>query len=196
VEFGILGPLEVWHDGRPVRVTGAKQRALLAILLLHVGEVVSSDRLMDDLWADQTPAAGTTALRVRVSQLRKALRCGDDLLATHAPGYVLRVEPGKLDLWRFESLVEEGDRALARGDPSGAVDRLNDAHALWRGSPLADFAYAPFAQAPIARLEELRLSAIELRIDAELSLGRHTGLIGELQGLVSEHPLRERLWGS
>jgi DNA-binding SARP family transcriptional activator len=195
VEFGILGPLEVWHDGRPVRVTGAKQQALLAILLLHVGEVVSSDRLMDDLWGDQTPVSGTTALRVHVSQLRKALGCGDDLLVTHAPGYVLRVEPGKLDLWRFENLVEEGDRALARGDPSGAVDRLNEAHALWRGPPLADFAYAPFAQAPIARLEELRLSAIELRIDAELSLGRHTGLIGELQGLVSEHPLRERLWG-
>jgi DNA-binding SARP family transcriptional activator len=195
VEYGILGPLEVWHDGRPVRVTGAKQRALLAILLLHAGEVISSDRLMDDLWGEQAPAAGTTALRVRVSQLRKALRGGDDLLITHPPGYVLRVEPGKLDLWRFESLVAEGDRALARGDPAAAVERLNEALALWRGAPLADFAYAPFAQVSTARLEELRLSAIELRIDAELSLGRHAGLIGELQAAVSEHPLRERLWG-
>ena len=195
MEFGILGPLEVRHDGRPVVLAGARQRALLAILLLHAGEVVSNDRLMDDLWGERTPAAGATALRVRVSQLRKALRGGDDLLVTHPPGYALRVEPGRLDLWRFERLVADGDRALARDDPEEAADLLREALGLWRGPPLADFAYAPFAQAPIARLEELHLAALELRIDAELVLGRHARIIGELQALVGEHPLRERLWG-
>jgi DNA-binding SARP family transcriptional activator len=94
VEFRILGPLEVWHDGTPLRVTGDRQRALLAILLLYAGEVVSADQLMDDLWGDALPAAGITALRVRVSRLRKALGCGDDLVAARAHGYVLLVGPG------------------------------------------------------------------------------------------------------
>jgi DNA-binding SARP family transcriptional activator len=195
VEFRILGPLEVWHEGRPVPVAGTTQRALLAVLLVHAGEVVSSDRLMDALWGDEQPATGATALRVRVSQLRRALHDRGELLVTQAPGYALRVGPAQLDLARFERLLSDGERALARGDAEAALATLREALALWRGAALADFAYAAFAQAPIMRLEELRLAALELRIEAELALGRHAPLTGELQALVAEHPLREGLCG-
>ena len=193
MDFRILGPLEVSHEGRPVPVAGARQRELLALLLLDAGRVVSADRLMDALWGEAQPAAGATALRVRVSQLRKALRPGGELLVTRAPGYALLVPRDGLDLWRFERALDEGERALAT-DPERAVDTLTRALGEWRGAPLVDVAYAPFAQAAIVRLEELRASALELRIEAELSLGRHRRLIGDLQGLVGEHPLRERLW--
>jgi DNA-binding SARP family transcriptional activator len=194
VDFRILGPLEAWHEGRPVRVAGERQRALLAILLLHAGEVVPSDRLIDDLWGDSPPSAGATALRVRVSQLRKAL--GDDgrLLVARAHGYSLQIEPDQLDLHRFERLVADGERALAGGNRASARDRLGDALALWRGPALADFTYAPFARAAIRRLDELRLAAVELRIEADLALGRHAVLVGELETLVADHPLHERFW--
>jgi DNA-binding SARP family transcriptional activator len=195
VDFRILGPLEVWHDGRAVTLSGARQRTLLAILLLHAGEVVPSDRLMDDLWGEKQPAAGHTALRVRVSQLRKALGPGGELLVTQPPGYALRIQPSQLDLSRFEHMVADGERALSAGEPERAVELLGEALGLWRGAPLADLPYAPFAQAPVVRLDELRLAALELRIDAELTLGRHRRLAGELQALVTEHPLRERLCG-
>jgi DNA-binding SARP family transcriptional activator len=194
VDFRILGPLEIWDDGVALRVAGDRQRALLAILLLHAGEVVSSDRLMEDLWGHSQPAAGGAALRVRVSQLRKALADDGSLLAARAHGYVLAIEPGQLDLHRFERLFGDGERALAGGDPSLAGERLRDALALWRGPPLADFAYAPFAQAAIARLNELRLAAVELRIEVDLALGRHAAIVGELETLVADHPLRERFW--
>ncbi|MGH2968517.1 MAG: AfsR/SARP family transcriptional regulator, partial [Solirubrobacteraceae bacterium] len=131
MEFGILGPLEVWHDGRAVPISGARQRALLAILLLHAGEVVSSDRLMDDLWGETPPAAGHTALRVRVSQLRKALGPGGDLLVTQPPGYVLRILASQLDLPRFERMVADGEGALGAGEPERAVGVLGEALALW-----------------------------------------------------------------
>jgi DNA-binding SARP family transcriptional activator len=192
VDFRILGPLEIWDDGVPVRVAGERQRALLAILLIHVGEVVSSDRLMDDLWGDSQPTAGATALRVRVSHLRKALRDDGDLLAARAHGYVLRIEADQLDLHRFERLVGEGEQALSDGEAALARERLSDALALWRGPPLADFAYAPFAHAAVVRLEELRLATVELRIEADLALGRHAAVVGELETLVADHPLRER----
>ena len=195
MEFRILGPLEVWYDGRAVTLSGARQRALLAILLLHAGEVVPSDRLMDDLWGEKLPTAGHTALRVRVSQLRKALGPGGDLLVTQPPGYALCIQPSQLDLSRFEHLVADGERALRAGEPERAVELLAEALGLWRGAPLADLPYAAFAQAPVVRLEELRIAALELRIDAELALGRHRRLAGELQALVAEHPLRERLCG-
>jgi DNA-binding SARP family transcriptional activator len=195
VDFRILGPLEVWRERAPLRLTGDRQRALLAILLLSAGEVVSADRLMDDLWGDALPAAGTTALRVRVSRLRKALGVGNDLLAARSHGYVLLIERDDLDLHRFERLVSEGERALARGDPSLAGERLREGLALWRGPPLQDFAYEPFAQRAIVRLQELRLAAYELWFDAELALGRHAQMVGELEALVAEHPLRERLCG-
>ena len=194
MEFRILGPLEVWHEGSPVRIPGARQRELLAILLLHAGEVVSTDRLMDALWGEGQPAAGATALRVRVSQLRKALGPGGKTLVTRTPGYALLLERDGLDLRRFERELDEADRALGAGDAAGAVEHAQSALSLWRGPPLADCAYASFAQAAIARLEELRFSALELRIDAELALGRHGRIVGELQALVQAHPLRERLW--
>jgi DNA-binding SARP family transcriptional activator len=191
VDFRILGPLEVSHDGRSVPVTGARQRELLALLLLDAGHVVSSDRLMEELWGADQPAAGSTALRVRVSQLRKAL--GADVLVTRPPGYALLVPRDGLDLWRFERGLYEGERALAT-DPQRALDALTQALSEWRGRPLVDVAYAPFSQAAVVRLEELRASALELRIEAELTLGHHVRLIGELQALTSENPLRERLW--
>jgi DNA-binding SARP family transcriptional activator len=190
VEFRILGPLEVLEGGRPLPVVGEKQRALLAVLLLHANEVVSTDRLLDELWGRRPPAAGSTALRVRVSQLRKALG-KHDVLSTRAPGYALRVDRDELDLHQFERLVEEAEGA----QPALAAAKLHEALSLWRGEPLADFAYAPFAQAAIGRLEELRVVALEKRIEADLNMGRHADLAGELRDLVREHPLRERLRG-
>jgi DNA-binding SARP family transcriptional activator len=191
VDFRILGPLEVHHDGRAVPLPGARQRELLALLLLDAGRVISTERLMDDLWGDDQPTAGRTALRVRVSQLRKALP--GDVLVTRPTGYALQVERDELDLWRFERRLAEGERAL-RSDPQRAVESLTGALAEWRGRPLADLAYAPWAQAPVVRLEELRAAALELRVEAELALGHHGRLVGELQALVAEHPLREHLW--
>lgn len=191
MEFRILGPLEVWAGGGEVPLGGPKPRALLTVLLLHPNEVVPTDRLIDDLWGERSPEDAAAALRVNVSRLRKAL--SQDVLATRAPGYALRVEPDELDLHRFERLVDEGRSLLARGLAADASERLDDALGLWRGPALADFAYESFAQAAIARLEEIRLAALELRIDADLALGRHDELVGELEGLVTEHPLRERL---
>jgi DNA-binding SARP family transcriptional activator len=195
VEFRILGPLEVWHDGGLVPVTGGKQRAILTVLLLHAGEVVSTDRLIDALWGAEPPEAGATALRVRLSQLRKALGDAGELIVTRPPGYVLALQADQLDLRRFERLVAAADRAMTDGAAAEAVETITEALSLWRGPPLADLAYEAFAQAPVVRLEELRLAALELRVDAELTLGRHAQLIGELQVLAREHPLRERLWG-
>ena len=195
MDFRILGPLEVWHEGRQVAVAGARQRELLAVLLLHAGEAVSTDRLMDHLWGERQPAAGTTALRVRVSQLRKALGAGGDALVTRPPGYALVVDPDRYDLRRFERGLDEAERALRAGDAEAAREAAEAALALWRGAPLVDFAYAPFAQPAIVRLEELRATALELRVEAELALGRHGRMVAELQALVAENPLRERLWG-
>ena len=193
IEFRVLGPLEVVDDGRPLALGSPKQRALLAVLLLHRGEVVSSDRLIDELWGERPPASAIKIVQGYVSSLRKVL--GEGLLLTAGRGYLLQVEPGHTDVDRFESLVAEGRRALRDGDADLAVTRLQDALGLWRGPALADFAYQTFAQPEIARLEEARLSALEDRIDAELELGEHTRLVGELEALVREYPLRERLVG-
>ncbi len=192
MDFRILGPLEIWDEGAEVHLSGDRQRALLAILLLHAGEAVSTDRLMDDLWGDSQPAAGTTALRVRVSQLRKALGEDGDRLAARAHGYVLSRSRSARPAPLRETRRRKVTRALAGAIRRAPSTRLHEALALWRGAPLADFTYAPFAQGAIARLEELRLAAIELRIEADLSLGRHAALVGELETLVAEHPLRER----
>jgi DNA-binding SARP family transcriptional activator len=200
MEFRILGPLEVEEAGRLLPLGGAKQRALLAILLLHANEVVPRDRLIDELWGGAPPDTATTALQVHVSQLRKLLdpaatRGDEELLVTRTPGYVLRVEPAQLDLRRFEALVAEGKAALAKGDAESARERLAEGLALWRGRPLSDLDSAPFARAEGLRLEELRLAALEERIEADLALGRHADLVSELEGLVVHHPLRERLRG-
>src|SRR6266540_1248267 len=184
MEFRILGPLEVWDGGGEVTLGGGKRRALLAVLLLHANEVVPADRLIEELWGADSPEHAADALRVNVSRLRKALP--QDVLTTRSPGYVLRVESDELDLHRFERLVDEGRSLLARRLPADASARLRDALSLWRGPTLADFAYDSFAQAAIARLEEIRLAAVELLIDADLALGRHHELVAELEGLVAE----------
>jgi DNA-binding SARP family transcriptional activator len=189
MEFRILGPLEVTDGGRLVVLQGVKQRALLAVLLLHANEVVSSDRLIEELWGAEPPESGVTALQVRVSQLRKALGESAGLLETRTPGYVLHVAPDALDLERFERLAAEA----AGAQPERAADLLREALALWRGPPLVEFAYDAFAQAAINRLQELRLAVLEQRIEADLALARHAQLVGEVEALVVEHPLRERL---
>ena len=194
MEFGVLGPLAVRTEDQEVRLGGAKQRALLAILLLHANEVVSADRLIDLLWGEAPPPSAANNLQVQVSKLRKALgRHGDARLVTRPPGYVLRVEQGEFDLAQFERLHEEGRNALVAGDAATAAARLRAALVLWRGMPLADVAAEPFAQLEILRLQERRAAAVEDRIEAELALGRHSALVGELEALVAAEPLRERL---
>jgi YVTN family beta-propeller protein len=200
MEFRILGPLEVADDGRVLALGGTRQRALLAILLLHADEVVSSDRLIEDLWGDNPPETRTKALHVAVSQLRKVLdqRNGagsTGFVVTRPPGYMLRVDGAEFDLHRFQHLVDEAERARSEGESAIASAKLREGLALWRGRPLADIAYHEFAQRAIARLEESRLTALEDLIDSDLALGRHANLIAELEGLVEEHPLRERLRG-
>jgi predicted ATPase/DNA-binding SARP family transcriptional activator len=191
VEFRLLGPLEVRAGGRVCALGGAKQRAVLALLLLHANEVVSSDRLIDELWGERPPKTAQTTLQVYVSRLRKALPAG--VLERREPGYLVLLAPEQLDLRRCEALLHEGRQALAQGEAARALKRLEQALGLWRGPPLADFAFASFAQAAIGRLEELRLACLEERIEAELALGRHPELAGELEALVEQQPLRERL---
>jgi DNA-binding SARP family transcriptional activator len=187
MDFRLLGPLEVFEHDRALALGGVKQRSLLAILLLHANELVSADRLIDELWGVAPPATAAKTIQVYVSRLRKVL--DERRLATHGPGYVLRVEPPELDLTRFEELAGEARRAA----PEAAARMLRDALALWRGPALADLAYEAFAQVEITRLEEMRLAVLEQRIDADLALGRHAELIGELEALVARSPLRERL---
>ena len=181
MEFRILGPLEVVRDGRVLSLGSGRQLALFAALLLHRNEVVSVDRLVDELWEGSPPPTAAKIVRNNVSLLRKEL---GERLVTRPPGYLLRVEPGELDSERLEQAVE-----------SGELDELNEALGLWRGPPLVDFAYERFAESEIARLEELRLVALESRIDAELARGRHANVIPELESLVQKHLLRERLQG-
>ena len=193
MEFRILGPLEASSSDVPLKLAAPKQRALLAILLLNANEVVSTDRLIDGLWGEAPPRRAAKAIQVYVSQLRKALDPG--VIVSRPPGYVIELEADQLDLHRFERLAAEGRRALKQQDPPTAAAKLREALSLWRGAPLADLAYESFAQVETARLEELRLAALEDRIDADLGLGRHAELIGELEALVSAHALRERLRG-
>ena len=193
IEFRVLGSFEVVDGDRTLALGSPAQRALLAVLLVHRREPVSSERLIDELWGDQAPASVVKIVQGYVSNLRKVL--GDGLLLTRGHGYVLQIEPGQLDLDRFESLVAEGRRASQNGDAGAAVARLQEALGLWRGPALADFAYESFAQAEIARLEERRLAVLEARIEAELALDDPAALVGELEALVRRHPLRERLRG-
>jgi peptide/nickel transport system substrate-binding protein len=193
VEFGVLGPVEARRDGRELLLGGPKQRALLAILLLHANEVVSRDRLIDGLWGERPPATAAHTLDNYVSRVRKALGAGR--LVRRAPGYLLCVEPGELDLDRFEQLFRQGREALARGDADVASEAQRAALELWRGAALADVLDEPFAQAESGRLEERRLLALEERIEADLALGAGSAVVPELETLVREQPFRDRPLG-
>ena len=194
MEFRILGPLEVIGSEGALRLGGMKPRSLLAVLLLNANEPVSAERLALALWGDEAPSGAVRTVQVHVSRLRKAL--GDEEILTTTPvGYRLRVREGELDADRFQMLVEDGRRALLAGQAARAAAVLREALSLWRGPPLADVAYEPFAQIEIARLEEQRLAALETRVEADLAVGRHDELVGELQRLVTEFPARERLAG-
>jgi DNA-binding SARP family transcriptional activator len=185
VEFRLLGPLEVVDDGCALPLGGTKQRSVLAMLLLNANSVVSSERLIDTVWGDAAPVTVDNVLQGFVSKLRRLLGVA---LESRPPGYVLRVDPDQIDAARFERSVRQA-RELP---PAERARVLRDALALWRGPALADLSYEEFAQSEIARLEELRLTAVEERIEAELSLGHHADLVGELEALTREHPLRER----
>ena len=194
MEFNILGPLTVEDGGRQIALTGARQRALVAILLVHHGEVVSAERLIEELYDGRPPTSAATALRAHVSRVRSALG-GDDVLVTRAGGYALEVPPDAVDSVRFEQLVRSARTQRADGAPDGAAASLQTALAMWRGPPLVDFAYKAFAQPEIARLEELRLAAVEEQMEVAFDLGRHSEVVGELERLIREFPHRERLRG-
>jgi DNA-binding SARP family transcriptional activator len=185
LDIRILGPLEVSDETGHVALGGPKQRGLLAILVLEVGRVVSTDRLIDLLWGQEAPRTANASLQNSVGRLRRAL--GAEVLETRSPGYVLNVDADQIDARRFERALADARRLPAQE----RRERLQAALALWRGAALAEFAFDDFAQAEIRRLEELRLIAHAERIDADLELGRHGDVIGELEALVSEHPLRE-----
>ena len=192
LEFGILGPLEVRADGHAVALGGARPRAVFAVLALNANRPVSAERLALALWGEDAPPSAVKTVQVYVARLRKALDDPEVLVTTPA-GYRLRVRPGELDAERFESLVADGREALAAGRGDDAAAALRAALELWRGPPLAEVASAPFAPAEIARLEEQRLAALEVRVEADLAVGRHRELVAELGQLRTEHPWRERL---
>ncbi len=193
MEFRILGPIEAREDAREVGLGGPKQRALLAILLLSANEVVSRDRLIDELWGERPPPSAAHTLDAYVHRLRRALGArGAEILRTRAPGYLISISSADLDLHRFRLLADEGGRALAAGSHEVAAATLRQALALWRGPALADLAHEPFARIEVDRLDELRLAVLEDRIEADLALGRQAALVEELRALIAEHPLRER----
>jgi DNA-binding SARP family transcriptional activator len=199
-EFGILGPLEAHRAGDELTLGGRNQRAVLALLLLQANQVVSIDRLAEELYGDTTPVSAVTQVHRQVSELRRLLDppgadspTSKSIIETRPPGYLIRVAPGGLDLHRFEALTAEAAEALDGDDPRAALAALREGLSLWRGPALADLADESFAQAPIGRLDELRLAAIERRIEAELELGHHSEAVAELGELANAHPLRERL---
>jgi DNA-binding SARP family transcriptional activator/ABC-type transport system substrate-binding protein len=194
MDFRILGPIEVLDAGRIIPLGGAKQRAAIAVLLLHPNEVVSRDRLIEGLWGTSPPATAGHTLDTYMSRLRRALGSEGDgpRVVSRRPGYSLRVEDGELDLQRFEVLLEEGRHTLRAGDYRRAAELLRQALSLFRGPPFDDLAHASFAQSEVSHLEELPLAALEERIEADLALGRHVEIVSELQSLVAKHPFRER----
>jgi DNA-binding SARP family transcriptional activator len=198
IEFRILGPLEVASGSLRADLQAGKERSLLAIMITEAGRVVSVDRLIDELWGDAPPSSAHASLRVLVSRLRKALGAlgSDGSIHRKAPGYVLEVPQDCIDSFRFEALAERGRHALASGRPAEAARNLREGLELWRGAALADAADSPSTFAEASRLEEARLVAVEDRIEADLECGRHAVLVGELDKLVTGHPLRERLWRS
>ena len=198
MDFRILGPLEALDEGRDVAPAGSKQRALLALLLLHANETLPVERLIDELWGEHPPTAAVKTLQVHVSRLRKALDAGAGsgggaAIVTREHGYQLRLDPDRLDAHQFERLVAEGRREFATGDPKRAAAAFEAALSLWRGAPLAGLGQEAFVPREAARLEDLRLAALEDLNEAKLALGQHSELIGELEALIGEHPYRERL---
>jgi predicted ATPase/DNA-binding SARP family transcriptional activator len=192
VEVEILGPLQVTEDGRDIALGAAKPRALLLRLAVDANRVVPTARLVDDLWEGEPPRTAEQTLHGYVSQLRKAI--GADRLLTRSGGYELHLEPGELDAEEFEASLATARRALAAGEPRTAVDLLTRALAGWRGEPLADAGGASWAAATVARLEEARLVAIEVELEAHLVLGAYPDVITEAESAIAAHPLRERLW--
>ena len=198
MDFRILGPLEVLDEGRPIALGGSRQRALLALLLVHANETLTTDRLIDELWGEHPPAKAAKTVQMQLSRLRKALagEAGNGsagVVVTRERGYELVLDPERLDAQRFERLVAEGRSELAADRPERAVAALEGALSLWRGAPLAELAYEPFAQREIARLDDLRATALEALIEAKLALGGHAEVVGQLEALIGEYPYRERL---
>jgi DNA-binding SARP family transcriptional activator len=202
MDFHILGPIEVLDEGRVVALGGSRQRALLALMLLHANETLSTDRLIDELWGEDATDGARRTVHVQISRLRKAITPAGGLreeregtVVTRERGYELIVDPERLDAHRFERLLAECGQCLETGEFERAADGLQRALALWRGAPLSDVAYERFAQSEIQRLNELRAAALEQQIEADLALGRHADVVGRLPALIREHPYRERLRG-
>lgn len=193
MEFRLLGPLEVCSDGEPIVLAGPKQRAILTILLLNANQVVPRARLQAEVWGERAPGS-EHSLDVHISRLRKALTPGGEgsALVRRGRGYLLCVQEGTLDLVRFEQRIAAGQQVLAEGRPAAAAALLNDGLGLWRGEPLAEFADQAFAVAELGRLKELRLAALEARVEADLALGREAAIVGDLESLVNANPYRER----
>ena len=193
MDFRILGPLEVLEDGRPLLVTSARQRALLALLIINANRVLTPDRIIDELWGETPPESGGKAVVFHVGRLREILEPDrpkgepGSVLVTESAGYMLAVDPESIDAVRFERLARDG-RSLLTHDPRAASAKLLDALSQWRGDALVDFTYESLAQPEIRRLHELRLQTTEDRLDADLQLGHHDAVIGELEGLVQENP--------
>ena len=201
LELRLLGPMEAWVDGVSVSVSGPRRRALLIRLALSANEVVSKDRLIDDLWGEDPPPTAAKSLHVQVSQLRDVLRMAggvsaknDEVLVTRPSGYMLRLEPDSLDVSRFEQSCAAARQAREQRQHARAGAICRAALSLWRGPALEDVSQESFAAAEIARLDELRLAAIEMRIEADLAQSGHVEIIAELETLVARHPLREHLW--
>jgi DNA-binding SARP family transcriptional activator len=193
VRIALLGPVEVTQAGRRIRLSGPKQHALFAMLALNAGRLVPVDHLVDALWGDSNPSDGVNALQHQVSRLREAV--GREQVSWQGSGYALQVPSDAVDVQHFERLASQGRAGLRRGDGEAAATALRSALDLWRGPPLDGLPSYPWVLAEVARLDRLRLDVIEDRLDAELFLGQHADLVGELEALVVAHPYRERLWG-
>jgi DNA-binding SARP family transcriptional activator len=193
MDYRILGPLEALDGERRLPLGGARQRSVLALLLLHGNEALTRDVIIDELWGEEPPATAAKVLQNCISALRKELPGGADTLRTVSGAYTLALGADELDRDRFERLVAEGRAARSEEQHAEAAERLRLALDLWRGAPLSDFTYERFAHEEITRLEELHVAAVEDRIEADLALGRHDELAPELEALVTRHPLRERL---
>src|SRR4051794_32871806 len=200
MKLRLLGPLEVRGAGGPLALGGVQQRAVLAMLTLRLNEVVSTDFLVDGLWEEQPPPSAVNIVQGYISRLRKIMPAdnaldpeGGAVLLRRGPGYLLEHDPEQVDWYRFQRLVREGAQTLGPA-PGRAAGMLREALGLWRGQPLAEFADAPFVQTEIPRLEQQRLTALQARAEADLALGGHAELIGELEALVAEHPLHEGLY--